>query len=258
MKIDLTDFKATLIESPLYRLHGMSCQGCATQVENQLNQLKEVELAKADKDSDTLQLTLLESLSLDSINSALQSLDKKYSVSEIEIKQVKGSIPEQGKQSWFATYQPILLIFTFLLIITTTIQYQTATFQTSTWMRHFMAGFFLVFSFFKFLNLKGFALSYSMYDIIAQRWFSWGYVYAIIEFGLGIAYLVNFNPLVTNSIALIIMIVSSVGVIRSVLNRQQIQCACLGDVFNLPMSTVTIIENGLMILMSGWMLIQSL
>jgi len=42
------------------------------------------------------------------------------------------------------------------------------------WMNHFMAGFFLVFSFFKLLNLKGFAESYSMYDIVAKHWNGWG------------------------------------------------------------------------------------
>ena len=46
------------------------------------------------------------------------------------------------------------------------------------------------------------------------------------------------------------MTISLVGVLKSVLNKQKIQCACLGAVFNLPMSTVTIIEDALMILMS--------
>ncbi|RYZ78221.1 MAG: heavy-metal-associated domain-containing protein, partial [Proteobacteria bacterium] len=44
------------------------------------------------------------------------------------------------------------------------------------------------------------------------------------------------------------------GVLQSVLNKRKIQCACLGAVFNLPMSTVTIIEDGLMIAMSAVML----
>ncbi|OYW82093.1 MAG: heavy metal transporter, partial [Sphingobacteriia bacterium 32-37-4] len=39
------------------------------------------------------------------------------------------------------------------------------------------------------------------------------------------------------------------------LNKKKIQCACLGDVFNLPMSTVTIIEDALMIGMSAVMLL---
>ena len=124
------------------------------------------------------------------------------------------------------------------------------------WMQHFMSGFFLVFSFFKLLNLKGFAESYMMYDVLAKRLPVWGYLYALIELGLGLAYLSNFNPLVTNSITFIVMSISIVGVLQSVLNKKKIQCACLGAVFNLPMSTVTIIEDALMIIMSGIMILH--
>jgi hypothetical protein len=63
---------------------------------------------------------------------------------------------------------------------------------------------------------------------------------------LGIAYVVQFNPLVTNWVTLILMSVSSIGVVQSLLNKRKIQCACLGAVFNLPMSKVTLIEDALM------------
>ena len=36
----------------------------------------------------------------------------------------------------------------------------------------------------------------------------------------------------------------------------KIKCACLGAVFNLPMSTVTIIEDAIMIAMSGTMILM--
>ena len=124
------------------------------------------------------------------------------------------------------------------------------------WMRHFMAGFFLVFSFFKMLNLKGFAESYVMYDVVAKRLPAWAYIYAFTELALGIAFLINFKPLVTNSLTFIVMSISIIGVLQSVLNKKKIQCACLGAVFNLPMSTVTIIEDALMIAMSAWMLLN--
>ncbi len=119
-----------------------------------------------------------------------------------------------------------------------------------------MSGFFLTFSFFKLLNLQGFAESYSMYDIVAKKFYSWGYIYAFTELGLGLAYALNFFPALINAITLIVMFVSLIGVLQSVLNKRAIQCACLGTVFNLPMSTVTIVEDGLMILMSAFMLIS--
>jgi hypothetical protein len=50
------------------------------------------------------------------------------------------------------------------------------------------------------------------------------------------------------------MSVSIIGVLQSVLNKSKIKCACLGAVFQLPMSTVTIVEDGLMIAMSASML----
>jgi hypothetical protein len=100
------------------------------------------------------------------------------------------------------------------------------------------------------LDLKGFAESYFSYDIIAKRWMGYGYVYAFIELALGIAFITGFNPLLTNAVTFIVMSVSIIGVLQSVLNKRKIKCACLGAVFNLPMSTVTIIEDLLMIVMS--------
>ena len=55
------------------------------------------------------------------------------------------------------------------------------------WMRHFMAGFFWCFVF-KMLNLKGFAESYVMYDVVAKRLPAWAYIYAFTELALGIAF----------------------------------------------------------------------
>ncbi len=59
------------------------------------------------------------------------------------------------------------------------------------------------------------------------------------------------------NIAIIILGVSSIGVIKSNLAKQKIQCACLGSVFNLPMSTVTIVEDLLMVVMAELMLFNS-
>ena len=94
-----------------------------------------------------------------------------------------------------------------------------------------------------------------MYDVLAKKIPAWAYLYAFVEFGLGIAFLIDFNPILTNSLTLVVMTISIIGVLQSVLNKQKIQCACLGAVFNLPMSTVTIIEDGIMILMSAVMLV---
>ncbi|MNI94108.1 hypothetical protein D3C73_1521580 [compost metagenome] len=73
--------------------------------------------------------------------------------------------------------------------------------------------------------------------------------------GLGLSFALNLSPVAVNWVTLIVMTVSVLGVLESVLNKKKIQCACLGAVFNLPMSTVTIVEDAIMIAMSAAMLV---
>ena len=208
--------------------------------------LLNVTAVEVSKDKQTAIISMDKHISLSTFQNAL---DKKYTIEPTD----HNEKAEQAK-SWLATYKPILLIFGYL----TTIAIIAATRQTNfDWMHGmnvFMAGFFLTFSFFKMLDLKGFADSYAMYDIVAKNFKAWGFFYAFIELALGLAFAANVQPLMTNIITLIIMSISTVGVLQSVLNKQKIQCACLGAVFNLPMSTVTIIEGGLMIIMSTIMI----
>ena len=39
------------------------------------------------------------------------------------------------------------------------------------------------------------------------------------------------------------MLGSGVGVLKSILSGQKIKCACLGTVLNVPLSTVSVLEN---------------
>ena len=128
--------------------------------------------------------------------------------------------------------------------------------SVETTMRYFMAGFFLTFSFFKMLDLRAFADAYAGYDLLAARWHGWGYVYPFVELALGLAYLAHFQPVLTHWITLIVMGFSAIGVIRAVLDQRRIRCACLGTVFQLPMSTVTIVEDVGMVLMAAAMLLS--
>ena len=64
--------------------------------------------------------------------------------------------------------------------------------------------------------------------------------------------------MLTNIVTFVVMTVSIAGVLQSVFNKRKIKCACLGAVFNLPMSTITIIEDALMIGMSAVMLLTML
>lgn len=233
-----------------YQITGMTCGSCESKVKSALLKVNNVTEVDVSKDTNLATITMDGHISLSHFQKVL---DVKYQISNTHHNETTEEI-----KSWFTTYKPVLLIFFYIFSITAFIELRSDDIDFSRWMRHFMAGFFLTFSFFKMLNLKGFKESYMMYDIIAMNFPSWGYIYAFIELMLGIAYLLNFNPIIVNSITLIVMSVSILGVLQTVLNKKTIKCACLGDVFNLPMSTVTIIEDGLMIIMSFGMLISAL
>jgi copper chaperone CopZ len=226
----------------------MTCSSCEAKVKSALLLVDHITQVEVSKENNQAEITMDKHVPLSELQRAL---DPKYTISAAD----HSELAEQTR-SWFQTYKPILLIFGFITGVVSLVQLRTDSFDWMEWMRHFMAGFFLVFSFFKLLNLKGFAESYVMYDVIAKRIPDRAWVYELIELGLGVAYLVGFNPLFTNLLTLIVMSISIIGVLQTVLNKKQVQCACLGAVFNLPMSTVTIIEDGLMIGMSAWMLVQ--
>lgn len=229
-----------------YKVTGMTCGSCEAKVKSSLLTLPNVTEVEVSKNNQTATISMDKHIALSTFQNAL---DKKYSITAKE----HNEAAEQAK-SWLGTYKPILLIFGYITAIAIIAATNQSTFYWMHAMNVFMGGFFLTFSFFKMLDLKGFAESYSMYDIVAKQIKAYGFVYAFIELGLGFAYATNFQPLITNIVTLVVMTISIVGVLQSVLNKRKIQCACLGAVFNLPMSTVTIIEDALMIGMSSIML----
>lgn len=243
-----------------YEVTGMTCEACEYKIQHLLGNVEGVKSVTPDKTHNTTSIDMEKHIPVAIFQEALKPYPK-YSISEKTVSPTIHTMPfeEEATKSWLATYKPLLLIFGFISGISALTAFHTNIFEAAHFsgmhfMNHFMAGFFLVFSFFKFLDLKGFAESYAMYDILAMKIPTYGYVYPFIELLLGLAYLVNFEPQATNIATIVVMGFSSIGVIMSVLNKKKIRCACLGAVFNLPMSTVTIIEDLLMVGMAVAML----
>jgi len=235
-----------------YQLEGMTCSSCENKVKNNLLIIPDVNQVDVSKENNSATINMNKHISLEVLQEALGGKTSKY---QIALSPSSNAGAEETR-SWIQIYKPILLIFCYVTLISGLATWQSGGLNFMMFMRIFMAGFFLTFSFFKLLNLKGFAESYAMYDIVAKKFAAWGYVYAFIELALGVSYALNIYPVAVNWITLIVMAVSVLGVLESVLNKKKIQCACLGAVFNLPMSTVTIVEDTLMIAMSAGMLIM--
>ncbi len=233
-----------------YQVTGMTCTGCQAKVQQLLTAVPDVKHVDIDLQKNEAVVEMDKHISTTTLREALKDYPK-YQLTEKPYEYPSHLQDEPLQKTWLQTYKPILIIFGYVLTVSAIAGFHEQGFNAMLAMRIFMAGFFLVFSFFKMLDLDGFADSYSMYDVIAKKVKAWGYVYAFIELSLGIAFALNIYPLLTNSITLVVMTVSIIGVLQSLLNKRVIQCACLGAVFNLPMSTVTVIEDGLMIAMSA-------
>lgn len=233
-----------------YQIEGMTCMGCVAHVKEALEGVegvKAVAISLEDKsgevEADGVSLSELR----EALGSDKYSIAPKSDISELAIDE----LPDKT----INTYKPLILIVAFIAGVSLITQYPFEAVSGSLWMRHFMAGFFIVFAFFKLLNLTGFADSYAMYDLLAAKWKGWGFLYPFVELGLGLLYLTNIAPFETNVATIIVLGFSSLGVIKSNLDKRQIKCACLGDVFNLPMSTVTIVEDLTMVGMAAVMLL---
>lgn len=233
-----------------YSIQGMTCGSCVAKVKKQLEALPQILQADIQLQSPQAKISFERKVDLLSLQNTISQAGN-YSIQEVVPETNHGDNPQDKGLS---AYKPLFLIIAFIVGTSILVQFPFTEFSTLRWMRHFMAGFFIVFSFFKLLNIEGFSNSYRMYDIVAAKWTGWGYAYPFVELALGICYLINFAPLLTNATTAIVLGISSIGVIKSNLNKQKIKCACLGDVFNLPMSTVTIVEDVTMFAMALVML----
>lgn len=234
-----------------YNIEGMTCEGCKAKVRRTLEGFTEIEQVDIDLATGKAQVSMNQHVSTTVLQQALSGKGN-YSITEDA--PAMSPVYQEEQKGFLTTYKPLLMIVSFVAGTSLLAQYPFQDFSGMIWMRHFMAGFFIVFSFFKLLNLRGFVDSYRMYDIVAEKWKAWGYIYPFVELALGIAYLTAWNPWVTSVTTVIVLGVSTIGVVKSNLNKRKIKCACLGDVFNLPMSKVTIIEDVSMVAMAALML----
>ncbi len=153
-------------------------------------------------------------------------------------------------------FAPLIGMFALVILFTLVRRYWASDWRMTEIMSDFMAAFFILFGTLKVLNWHGFVKAYRTYDLLAKRSEWYAYAYPLIELALGVAYLVRWNPTVTNVVTLGVMLVSAVGVAQAVLKKQTIVCACLGDLFRVPLTWVTLIEDLLMAVMALAMLIM--
>jgi hypothetical protein len=178
------------------------------------------------------------------------------------IAETAGKCPKCGMalvEGFLKTYKPLIIIFLIILLVVLSIglkDYLNDHVEFKKIMSYFMAGFFLVFSGFKLLDLKGFAEGYATYDLLAAKSKAYAYIYPFIELYLGLSYLTGLWPLFTNILTFVVMSFSSLGVIKAMIKKRKFQCACLGTMIKIPLTKITLVEDLLMAMMALTMILM--
>ncbi len=229
----------------------MHCAGCVSTIERALTQVPGVSSAKVSLSKELAEVegeAAIKTL-IDAVSKTGYEATPHVEAPPLE-KQADDSNPSDIKQLF-----PLFLIF-FYITMATLLMNRTE-FTVAGFMYDFMGLFYIVFSFFKFLDYKNFPATFAMYDPIAKSVRAYGWVYPFIETGLGLAFLLRVALFPSLVATIVILGATTVGVVRVLFSKSQIQCACLGTALQLPMTKATFIENSIMLIMAGWMLFSS-
>ena len=140
-------------------------------------------------------------------------------------------------------YEPLVVLFLVLELGALAIEFSHRDFSAMRLMSAFMGLFFLTFALFKLVDLNGFARGFAKYDLIAGHSSTYAKLYPFLELGLAVLYLSRHYPFFANIFTLALMAISAAGVIRSLRRGDNPDCACLGTVLKVPLSTVSAVEN---------------
>ena len=239
-----------------YIISGMTCDSCKSTIHQNLNELQEIEAVEVDRDKGEAIIFMTNNIEISKLQNALPS---KFLISEKEIDNFsvssnKSTLEIDQEQSKLQQLKPLLIILTYISVASILMNYKN--WNSSEAMMDFMGLFYIVFSFFKMLDLKGFPESFRMYDPLAKRLPIYGRIYPFIETGLGLMLLMRYEVKIALIITLFVLGVTTIGVTKTLLDKKSIRCACLGTVLKLPMTEATFIENIIMIVMAISMLIN--
>lgn len=231
-----------------YQVSGMTCNGCRIGVEEKLNAIAGVVQATVNLEKAEAEIEMKNHISTAAFQNALgQKYTIREKVSEMFME------PEAEKSEWLQLF-PLFLIFGYISVASVLLNRNP--FDTEGFMLDFMGLFYIVFSFFKMLDLKGFPDSFRMYDPLAKKLPIYAMVYPFIETALGLFFLLRFEIEIALIATIVILGITTVGVTKVLFDKKSIQCACLGTALKLPMTKATFIENSIMIVMAIAMLLR--
>ena len=222
-------------------ISGMTCSGCKLSIEDKLSSLDGVDEAHVELTKGEAVIYSKKPISFSLISDCLPP---KYKV----IRTASSQYNEAKSVSKIKQLKPLFIILAYISVTSLLLNFKN--WNSTNAMLDFMGLFYIIFSFFKILDVKGFSNSFRMYDPLAKILPLYGIIYPFIEILLGIMFLTRIEVNIALLITIVILGITSSGVTQTLLNKRSINCACLGTTLKLPMTEATFIENAIMIIMA--------
>ena len=146
------------------------------------------------------------------------------------------------------SFTPLIAVFgtSFLITITLNKNFQD-----------FMGISICLLAMLKIMDIEAFGISFKKYDLISYRFKKWIYIYPFCELLIGISFLLSAPPSTVILIAFILGIIGMASVFKAVyLDKLKLNCACVGGYAKTPLGIISFIENLLMAIMSGLILLR--
>ena len=229
----------------ILQISGMTCEGCKSSVKDKLGSLDGVDSVQVDLARGEAVIYSNNPISFSLIK---ETLPPKYSLINEEDFNLDTNGDVTVKVSKIKQLKPLFIILGYIFITSILLNYKD--WNSTNAMLDFMGLFYIIFSFFKILDIKGFSMSFRMYDPIAKQAPIYGYIYPFIEVLLGMMFLIRFEINIALILTVIVLGITTIGVTQVLVSKRSIKCACLGTTLNLPMTEATFIENALMIIMA--------
>lgn len=109
----------------------------------------------------------------------------------------------------------------------------------------------------KLQDVESFSTMFLNYDLLAQRWVTYGRVYPFGEALAGVLMAGAVLPWISAPVALFIGTVGAVSVFKAVyVDKRELKCACVGGSSNVPLGFVSLTENLFMMGMGIWTFVK--
>jgi uncharacterized membrane protein YphA (DoxX/SURF4 family) len=106
----------------------------------------------------------------------------------------------------------------------------------------------------KLMDIERFSTMFLTYDLLAQHWVRYSYIYPFVEVSAGLMMIVGILNWVSAPAALFVAIIGAVSVFKAVyIDKRNLKCACVGGDSNVPLGFISLTENLMMIGMAIWM-----